>query len=227
MNLSVIIPVYNEVNNIQEIVKRVQATKLAAEIVVVDDGSQDGTREILQKLDGKKKVRVILLEQNQGKGTAVVTGMKAARGDVILIQDADLEYHPRDYPVLLQPIEESVADVVYGSRFLGGSHRVTMFWHMVANKLLTFMTNILYNTILTDMETGYKVFRRKVIEGMNIKAKRFNFEPEFTAKILKRRYRIFEVPISFNPRDYSEGKKIKLKDAFEAVWALLKYRFVD
>jgi len=227
MNLSVIIPVYNEVNNIEEIIKRVQSTKLAAEIVIVDDTSQDGTREILQKLDGKKKIRVILHEKNQGKGAAVVTGMNAAKGDVLLIQDADLEYDPRDYPMLLQPINEGIADVVYGSRFLGGPHRVTMFWHLVANPLLTTMTNILYHTLLTDMETGYKVFRRDVIKGMKIRAKRFNFEPEFTAKILKSKHRIFEVPISFNPRDYSQGKKIKLKDAFEAVWALLKYRFVD
>jgi len=227
MKLSVIIPVYNEVNNIQEIIKRVQATKAATEIIIVDDGSQDGTREILQTMDGKKKVRVILHEKNQGKGAAVVTGMKAALGDVMLIQDADLEYDPRDYPALLQPIEEGLAEVVYGSRFLGGPHRVTMFWHLVANQLLTAMTNILYNTILTDMETGYKVFRREVIEGMTIRAKSFNFEPEFTAKVLKSKHRIFEVQISFNPRDYAQGKKIKLKDAFEAVWALLKYRFVD
>jgi len=227
MNLTVIIPVYNEASNISEIVKRVQATKLAKEIIIVDDGSKDGTRDILKKMDGKRKVRIILHERNQGKGTAVVTGIKAAQGDVLLIQDADLEYNPRDYPVLLQPIEEGVADVVYGSRFLGGPHRVTMFWHLVANKLLTFMTNVLYNTILTDMETGYKVFRREVIEGMVIRARRFNFEPEFTAKVLKRKHRIYEVPISFNPRDYSQGKKIKLRDAFEAVWALLKYRFMD
>jgi len=227
MNLSVVIPVYNEEHNIREILRRVQATKLAKEIVVVDDGSQDGTREILKKMDGKGKVRVILHERNKGKGAAVVTGLNAAKGDVLLIQDADLEYDPRDYPALLQPIHEGVADVVYGSRFLGSPHRVTMFWHLVANKLLTLMTNILYNTILTDMETGYKVFRRKVIEDMNLRAKRFDFEPEFTAKALKRNYRIFEVPISFNPRDYSQGKKIKLRDAFEAVWTLLKYRFVE
>ncbi len=227
MNLSVIIPVYNEVKNISEILKRVQAQNLANEIVVIDDGSIDGTRALLQELDGKNKVRVILHERNQGKGAAVVTGFKAAKGDILLIQDADLEYDPRDFPQILRPIEEGIADVVYGSRFLGGARRVAMFWHMIANILLTTMTNILYDTILTDMETGYKVFRRNVIEGMTIHAKRFDFEPEFTAKVLKRHYRIFEVPITFNPRDYSEGKKIKLKDAFSAVWTLLKYRFID
>ncbi|MBV6394575.1 MAG: Dodecaprenyl-phosphate galacturonate synthase [Anaerolineales bacterium] len=227
MNLSVIIPVYNESKSIEEILRRVHATDLANEIVVVDDGSLDGTREILKKLDGKKGVRVILHEKNQGKGAAVRTGLNAARGDVLLIQDADLEYDPRDYPLLLKPIQEGLADVVYGSRFLGGARRAAMFWHLVANHLLTFMTNILYNTILTDMETGYKVFRRKVVQDMPLRAKRFDFEPEFTAKALKRRYRIFEVAITFNPRDYSDGKKIKLRDAFEAVWTLLKYRFVD
>jgi glycosyltransferase involved in cell wall biosynthesis len=227
MKLSVIIPVYNEVESIQEILKRVQATKLAKEIVVVDDGSQDGTRALLAKLDGKSKVRVILHEKNQGKGAAVRTGMSAATGDVLLIQDADLEYDPRDYPILLKPIEEGIADVVYGSRFLGGPRRVVMFWHMIANYMLTFMTNVLYNTILSDMETGYKVFRRKVVEGMPLHARRFDFEPEFTAKVLKRHFRIYEVAISFNPRDYSEGKKIGLRDAFEAVWTLIKYRFVD
>jgi len=227
MNLSVIIPVYNESKSIEEILRRVHAADLANEIVVVDDGSLDGTREILKKLDGKKRVRVILHEKNQGKGAAVRTGLAAASGDVLLIQDADLEYDPRDYPLLLKPIQEGIADVVYGSRFLGGARRVTMFWHMVANYMLTFMTNLLYNTILTDMETGYKVFRRKVIQDMPLRSKRFDFEPEFTAKALKRRYRIFEVAITFNPRDYSDGKKIKLRDAFEAVWTLLKYRFVD
>ena len=227
MKLSVIIPIYNEVESIREIIKRVQGTKLAWEIVLVDDGSIDGTRDLLKEMDGKDNVRVVLHEKNQGKGAAVRTGFSTARGDVLLIQDADLEYDPRDYPTLLKPLEEGIADVVYGSRFLGGPRRVVMFWHMIANYLLTFMTNILYNTILSDMETGYKVFRKEVIEGMPLHAKRFDFEPEFTAKILKRKYRIFEVPISFNPRDYSQGKKIKLKDAFEAVWTLLKYRFVD
>ena len=227
MKLSVIIPVYNEFESIETILKRVQDTKMADEIVVVDDGSTDGTRDKLKNLDGKKRVRVILHEQNQGKGAAVRTGMSAAEGDVLLIQDADLEYDPRDYPELLKPINEGLADVVYGSRFLGRAHRVTMFWHMIANKSLTLMTNILYDTILTDMETGYKVFKRKVIEGMTIKANSFDFEPEFTAKILKQKYRIFEVPITFNPRDYTQGKKIKLIDAFEAIWTLVKYRFVD
>lgn len=227
MKLSVIIPIYNEVESLQEIVKRVHDTELAWEILLVDDGSIDGTRDLLKEMDGKDNVHVILKDKNEGKGSAVTIGMQAAKGDVLLIQDADLEYDPRDYPTLLKPLEEEVADVVYGSRFLGGPRRVVMFWHLVANYMLTFMTNILYNTILSDMETGYKVFRKGVVEGMTIHAKRFDFEPEFTAKILKRKYRIFEVPISFNPRDYSEGKKIKLKDAFEAVWTLLKYRFVD
>lgn len=227
MKLSVIIPVYNEVESIQVILKRVQDTKLVDEIIVVDDGSKDGTRDLLKTLDSKKKVRVILHEHNKGKGAAVRTGMAAAKGDILLIQDADLEYDPRDYTQLLAPITEGLADVVYGSRFLGRAHRVTMFWHLVANKMLTFMTNILYNTILTDMETGYKVFRRGILDGMNLHANSFDFEPEFTAKILKRKYRIFEVPITFNPRDYAQGKKIKLYDAFEAVWTLIKYRFVD
>ena len=227
MKLSVIIPVYNEVESIQVILKRVQDTRLVHEIIVVDDGSKDGTRDVLAALDGKKGVRVILHERNKGKGAAVRTGMAAALGDVLLIQDADLEYDPRDYPQLLEPINEGLADVVYGSRFLGRAHRVTMFWHMVANRMLTFITNIMYNTILTDMETGYKVFRREILNGMILHANSFDFEPEFTAKILKRRFRIYEVPITFNPRDYNQGKKIKLHDAFEAVWTLIKYRFVE
>lgn len=227
MELTVIIPVYNERDTIEEILNRVLNLNLATEILIVDDGSVDGTREFLRNVDGQGPTRVVLHERNQGKGAAVVTGIRNASGDVLLIQDADLEYDPREYPALLKPIQEGLADVVYGSRFLGAPRRPTMFWHMVANKLLTLMTNILYNNILTDMETGYKVFRRSVVEGMRINARRFDFEPEFTAKVLKRKVRIYEVPISFNPRDYAEGKKIKLSDAFVAVWTLFKYRFVN
>src|SRR6185436_950020 len=226
-NQSVVDPVFNELDKLGELLQLVQAEKMENEKIHRYHADTDGTRTTLATLDGKKKVRVLLHERNKGKGAAVVTGMQAAHGEILLIQDADLEYDPRDYPQLLKPIEEGIADVVYGSRFLGGPHRVAMFWHMIANRLLTWMTNILYDTILTDMETGYKVFRREVIDGMKIKAKRFDFEPEITAKVLKRHYRIFEVPITFNPRDYSQGKKIKLKDAFEAVWTLLKYRFMD
>jgi glycosyltransferase involved in cell wall biosynthesis len=227
MELSVIIPIYNEARTISTILDRVLATGLTHEIILVDDGSTDGSRALLESMDGRQGIRVVLHKKNQGKGAAVRTGISSATGDVILIQDADLEYDPRDYPELIKPIEEGLADVVYGSRFLGGPRRAVMFWHMIANKLLTFATNLLYNTILSDMETGYKVFRREVLQGIRLRANRFDFEPEFTAKILKRKVRIYEVPITFNPRDYAEGKKITIKDAFYAAWALLKYRFVD
>jgi glycosyltransferase involved in cell wall biosynthesis len=178
-------------------------------------------------MNDDEQLRVILHDRNRGKGAAVRTGFQHATGEVFLIQDADLEYDPRDIPSLIRPIEEDIADVVYGSRFLGGPRRSVMFWHMVANRMLTFMTNLLYNTILSDMETGYKVFKREIVDGMQIHANGFDFEPEFTAKILKKKVRVYEVPISFNPRDYDEGKKIGMRDAFQAVWTLLKYRFVD
>ncbi|MGA9531989.1 MAG: glycosyltransferase family 2 protein [Anaerolineales bacterium] len=228
MRLSVIMPVYNELTTIEEILNRVRNVGLADEIVIVDDGSIDGTRDRLRQLASEDpKIQLILHDRNQGKGAAVRTGIKAAEGELLLIQDADLEYDPRDYPNLLQPIEEGKADVVYGSRFLGGPRRATMFWHMVANKMLTLMTNLLYNSILSDMETGYKLFRRSAIQDIPLRSKRFNFEPEITAKLLKRNVRIYEVPITFNPREYDEGKKIGMIDAFEAVWTLLKYRFVE
>ncbi len=227
MKLSVIIPIYNEINTLEEIISRVQETKLADEIVLVDDGSIDGTREIVEKFKNKNGFVVVMHEKNQGKGAAVRSGFEVAKGEIFLIQDADLEYDPREYPNLLKPLNEGLSDVVYGSRFLGASRRVAMFWHMIANKMLTLFTNLLYDTMLTDMETGYKVFKREVVDDMPLHSKRFEFEPEFTAKILKRKYRIFEVPITFNPRDYSDGKKIGLSDAFEAIWALIKYRFVD
>src|SRR4030066_210151 len=227
MKLSVIIPVYNEVKTINEIIQRVKATGLVDEILAVDDGSKDGSRDILAKLSESGTVKVIYHEINQGKGQAVRTGIQNASGDLILIQDADLEYDPREYPVLLRPIQEGIADVVYGSRFLGAGRRPILFWNMVANKILTLVTNVLYNNILTDMETGYKLFRREIVQNMTIHAHGFEFEPEFTAKILKRKVRIYEVPITFNPRDYSDGKKIKMRDAFIALWTLIIYRFVD
>ncbi|HSQ18506.1 MAG TPA: glycosyltransferase family 2 protein [Anaerolineales bacterium] len=227
MRLSVIIPVYNEVKTIQEILRRVQATGLVDEILIVDDGSHDGTRDLLKNLENSSPVKVIYHDRNRGKGAAVRTGISQAAGDLILIQDADLEYDPRDYPALLRPIEEGIADVVFGSRFLGAARRPILFWNMVANKILTLTTNILYNNILTDMETGYKLFRREVVMNIPLHARGFEFEPEFTAKILKKKARIFEVPITFNPREYSEGKKIKAHDAVIAMWTLIKYRFIN
>jgi glycosyltransferase involved in cell wall biosynthesis len=229
LKLSVVIPCYNEVNNVEQVLDDVRAVGLAHEIIIVDDGSTDGTRDVLKRIEGKAfpEVRIIYHSHNQGKGAAVITGFRAATGDVLLIQDADFEYDPREYPILLKPIQEGIATVVYGSRFLGGPRKAMNFWNMVANKGLTLATNILYNAILSDMETCYKVFRAEVVKDMRIHARRFEFEPEVTAKVLKKGIRIYEVPISYNGREYHEGKKIKWTDAPIALWTLIKYRFVD
>lgn len=227
ITLSVIIPCYNEKETLEDILVRVKAVNLASEIVIVDDGSTDGTRDILKTLEDDPLINVIYHNKNQGKGAAVRTGFAAATSDVVLIQDADLEYDPRDYPALLRPIQEGISDVVYGSRFRGGPTKTMFFWNMIANRGLTLMTNILYNTILTDMETCYKVFRREVVQGIPIRARGFELEPEITAKVLKRGHRIYEVPISYNGREWEEGKKIKWHDAPKAAWTLLRYRFTD
>lgn len=227
MKLSVIIPAYNEAATIAEIVRQVQAVGRADEIIVIDDGSTDDTPAVLQSLHGQTGLQLIRHPENRGKGSAVRSGLQAASGDVVLIQDADLEYDPRDFAAILQPLEEGRAKVVYGSRFLGGPRKAMLFWHALANHALTLMTNVLYDAILSDMETGYKAFRTELIKNIPLRARRFDFEPEITAKVLKRGVRIYEVPITYNGREYHEGKKIGLPDAFQAVWTLLKYRFVD
>jgi glycosyltransferase involved in cell wall biosynthesis len=228
MKLSVIMPVYNEAPTVEEIVRRVLAEPHEKELLIVDDGSTDGTREILARLEQAQpdRIRVILHERNQGKGAAVRTGLEQAGGDVILIQDADLEYDPSDYALLLEPIEKGQADVVYGSRFLG-VHRAFLFWHMAGNRLLTFITNLLYNATLTDMETCYKAIRAEFIRGVRLRSNTFDIEPEITAKLLKRKARLYEVPIHYYGRDFTEGKKIHWYDGFRAIWTLIKYRFVE
>jgi glycosyltransferase involved in cell wall biosynthesis len=229
LSLTVVIPCYNEVATIAEVLERVEEVGIADEIIIVDDGSTDGTRAILAGIEAEPhdNLRVLYHEHNQGKGAALVTGFAAATCDVILIQDADFEYDPREYPILLKPLEEGISKVVYGSRFLGGPRKAMNFWNMVANRILTLATNILYNAILSDMETCYKVFLREVATDMKIHARGFEFEPEFTAKVLKQGIRIYEVPISYNGREWDEGKKIKWTDAPIALWTLFKYRFVD
>jgi glycosyltransferase involved in cell wall biosynthesis/phospholipid N-methyltransferase len=224
VKLSVVMPVYNEAKTIQEIVRRVGEVPVEKEILIVDDGSSDGTREILRDLDGRDGIRVFLQPANQGKGAAVAVGFRYATGDVVVVQDADLEYDPMEYLRLLAPIEQGHADVVYGSRFLGGgARRVLFFWHAIGNRFLTLVSNMFTNLNLTDMETCYKMFRREVVQSMRIESRRFGFEPEITAKVARRGYRIFEVPISYYGRTYEEGKKIGWRDAISALWTILRH----
>jgi len=244
--LSVVIPVYNEKATIDEILRRVIDTEPRKEIILVDDCSTDGTRQVLQKMlqlqisgesqapatDGADPIalgdlRIFFQSKNEGKGAALRRGFAEVTGDIILVQDADLEYDPRDYSKLLEPLLDGRADVVFGSRFLGGPQRVHYFWHYVANKLLTLLSDIFTNLKLTDMETCYKVFRREVLQGIHVKSNRFGFEPEITAKVAKGNWRIYEVPISYAGRTYEEGKKITWKDGVQALWCIIRYRFPD
>jgi glycosyltransferase involved in cell wall biosynthesis len=228
--LSVVIPVFNERQWIHEIVRRVQEVPIPKELILVDDFSTDGTRAILKEMEAVPNIRVIYHEVNQGKGAALRTGFKHTTGDVVIVQDADLEYNPAEYPRLIQPILDNRADVVFGSRFIGDNHRVLYYWHSIANKGLTTLSNIFTNLNLTDMETCYKVFRREVLQGVNLKSNRFGFEPEITAKIAKKRnpaWRIYEIPISYSGRTYEEGKKIGLKDAFNALYCIIRYWLRD
>ncbi len=224
--LSVIIPVYNERATISEVVRQVESLPYEKEILVVDDCSTDGTRELLQYTTWPEDVRVLYHQRNQGKGAGIRTGIAAVTKEVVVIQDADLEYRPSDIPLVLQPIVDGVADVVYGSRFLG-THRSFMFYHYVGNKLLTLVTNLLYNNMLSDMETGYKAFRASVLKSLRLRSQRFDIEPEVTAKVLKKGYRIYEVPIYYAGRDYTEGKKITWRDGVTALGALVRFRFWD
>ncbi len=229
--LSILMPVYNEVRTIKEIITRVGDVELGAirrELIIVDDCSTDGTREILKELSQNPARKIYFHGQNMGKGAALRTALTYATGDLIIIQDADLEYDPKEYAELIKPILEGRADVVYGSRLSGAKvKRAFNYWHYVGNKFLTLITNLLYNSILSDMETCYKVFRADVIKNIQIKSNRFDFEPEITAKVLKRKYKLYEMPISYYGRDFSEGKKITWRDGFAAAWALIKYRFID
>ncbi len=224
--VSVVIPVYNERQWVRELVSRVQQVPIPKEIILVDDCSTDGTLDILKELE-QEGCKVIYQPKNQGKGAALRTGFQHATGDVVIVQDADLEYDPAEFPKLIQPILEGKADVVYGSRFIGEQHRVLYFWHSIANWCLTTASNMFTNLNLTDMETCYKVFRREVLQGMVLKSNRFGFEPEFTAKVAKKKVRIFEIPISYSGRTYEEGKKIGLKDAFQALFCIFRFWWAD
>jgi glycosyltransferase involved in cell wall biosynthesis len=236
--LSVVIPVYNEKKTILEIVRRVRAVPIRKQIIVVDDDSKDGTREVLRELAQRETdLTVVFHEVNQGKGAALRTGFKHATGQIVIVQDADLEYEPEQYPQLMQPIVEGKADVVFGSRFIGETHRVLYFWHSVANKGLTLLSNMFTNLNLTDMEVCYKVFRREVIQGITLKSDRFGFEPEVTAKVARfklpgenddaRPCRIYEIPVSYHGRTYREGKKIGIKDGFQALYCIIRYALGD
>jgi glycosyltransferase involved in cell wall biosynthesis len=243
--LSVVIPVYDEKDTILEILGRVLTTGIVKEVIIVDDDSKDGTREILEKMaelqakgettaatwDGAflslRELRFLFQTPNQGKGAALRSGFAETTGDIVLVQDADLEYDPRDYPKLLEPIVDGRADVVYGSRFLGGPQRVHYFWHYVGNRMLTLLSDVFTNLNLTDMETCYKVFRREVLQGITLKSNRFGFEPEITAKVARGNWRIYEVPVSYAGRSYEEGKKITWKDGIQALWCIIRYRFKD
>jgi glycosyltransferase involved in cell wall biosynthesis len=226
VKLSVVMPVFNEKDTIREILDQVRGVGLVNQVVVVDDFSTDGTREVLREEAARDETLTLVLhDRNRGKGAGVRSGVERATGDIIIIQDADLEYDPRDYPALIRPIVEGRVKVVYGSRFLG-PRKDMLFWHMVGNKLLTLVTNILYDSTLSDMETCYKVMRADVAKSLDIQSNRWGIDPEITAKVLKRRNRIFEVPISYYGREYEEGKKISWRDGFVVLWTLLKYRFV-
>ena len=236
MKLSVLVPVYNEERTLEEVVRRVCAVQLPKEIILVDDGSKDGSREILTKLkdrneranDPLNQIKVFFQPENQGKGAAIKTAISHVTGDVVIVQDADLEYDPKDYPSLLEPIQDGSADVVYGTRFAGGgAHRVLFFWHSLGNRALTLLSNMLTNLNLSDMEVGYKVFRAEALKGIELKSNRFGFEPEITIKLAKKRCRFYEVPISYHGRTYEEGKKITWKDGIAALYYMIRFRFAD